>query len=547
MNTVRPPVRRAAMRQRGVSLLEALIALVVLAFGMLTFVALQTQLRLSSDVSKQRSEAVRIAQEDLENFRAYGKLTTATDTTRTGAVFSYEEIAAATAQKGVLASSVVQTTNASYVVARTITASAVAEMKDVAVTVSWTDRNGATQQVTLRTTILESDPALAASLAIAPDGSPVRNALDRDIQVPLPAKNLGDGTSVIKPSSGSTVAYVFSNDTGLVTRRCDAVGNAAITTNQFTSSTLTSAGCVDIADGAYLVSGFIRFAVLTNTPDEENANDRSPAPAGSTGSGGIAVRMDVNGDTPPAGTLGAATLRGAAGWPTITNAVSTMSPPSSYPAVPECGAEALQTVVYDTPLDPPLTQTNNGVTQTFTETTVVGIIPQYLTIDNTVAAKEAMAPFLGISVADAVTRILNPAPPSTPERYVGYACLVYPQVSTTPRWYTGRVALWPTGIVFGTGNDDYQVCRYSSDYDLNTYVLQPDSAGSDVTAIDNTDHPYAYMQASQSLSNQNFLIIRARRDTGSRAAIRCPTDGAVEVNGTGGENYTDTQTVPHQP
>jgi hypothetical protein len=120
--------------------------------------------------------------------------------------------------------------------------------------------------------------------------------------------------------------------------------------------------------------------------------------------------------------------------------------------------------------------------------------------------------------------------------------------TTTPRWYTGRVAIWPTGFTLGTAaSDQYKVCRYSSDYDLDGFVLSPNSSGSDVTAIDNTDHPYAYMQAAESLSNQNFLIIRARRTTGGGAAINCPTDAAVEVDGRGGENYTDTGTVLHQP
>jgi type IV pilus modification protein PilV len=61
-------------RQRGVGLIEALVSLLVLALGLMSFVALQGRLRLNSDVAKQRAEAVRIAQEDLENFRAYGTI-----------------------------------------------------------------------------------------------------------------------------------------------------------------------------------------------------------------------------------------------------------------------------------------------------------------------------------------------------------------------------------------------------------------------------------------------------------------------------------------
>jgi type IV pilus modification protein PilV len=82
-------------RQLGVTLLEALIALLVLAFGLLTFAALQARLRINSDVAKQRTEAVRIAQEDLENFRAFGTLAADAGVANN---FAYSQIATAAAQ-----------------------------------------------------------------------------------------------------------------------------------------------------------------------------------------------------------------------------------------------------------------------------------------------------------------------------------------------------------------------------------------------------------------------------------------------------------------
>src|SRR5438093_2529904 len=47
----------------GFTLIEALIGLLVLAFGMLAIAAFQTSLTRSGDVSKQRTEATRLAQE----------------------------------------------------------------------------------------------------------------------------------------------------------------------------------------------------------------------------------------------------------------------------------------------------------------------------------------------------------------------------------------------------------------------------------------------------------------------------------------------------
>ena len=57
--------------QRGVSLIEAIVAMAVMAFGMMAVVGLHTTLRQNSDIAKQRSEAVRIAEEAIEQWRAF--------------------------------------------------------------------------------------------------------------------------------------------------------------------------------------------------------------------------------------------------------------------------------------------------------------------------------------------------------------------------------------------------------------------------------------------------------------------------------------------
>ena len=54
---------------RGISLIEAMVAVDVMAFGMLAVVGLQVTLRTNGDVSKQRAEAVRIAQQSIEDWR----------------------------------------------------------------------------------------------------------------------------------------------------------------------------------------------------------------------------------------------------------------------------------------------------------------------------------------------------------------------------------------------------------------------------------------------------------------------------------------------
>jgi Tfp pilus assembly protein PilV len=482
-----------ARTSRGVGVIEALVSLLVLALGMMSFAALQSRLRLNSDVSKQRAEAVRIAQEDIENFRAFG--TMAADGTVANN-FAFNSIATGSATKTVL-SSVTTTTNAAYTVTRTVTDSSIAAglteapIKNLTVTVAWTDRTSSAQSVTLRSVISKSDPAIAASLALPANGSPARDLLGRDIQVPIPAKNLGNGTSAIKPIAAGSVAYVFNNDTGIVTQRCtDNTGFNTLgqsVTSSLTLATLASANVTCTSTFAYLVSGFISNASFNALP------------------GNFAVRTDLSNTAPPGGAQGTTAQLTAAYWPTISSATgSQIGTGATTYTTPECNAEALQTITYTSPVS--YTQTNNGSTTTKTSAVFNAIIPQSVTS----ITPSNVAPWVGVSAANASTTILSPQ--ATGELFVGYSCLVYPidldLNGATAAAYTARTALWPaTGSswAIGTTNSTYKICRFSGDFNNNgsSYV----TSGSNVTGIDNQEHNYAYLNVQKSLSNQNFKVI----------------------------------------
>ena len=64
-----------AQSARGVSLIEALLALVVMSLGMLAVVGVQATLRSNGDLSRQRAEAVRLAQEGTETWRTFTSVT----------------------------------------------------------------------------------------------------------------------------------------------------------------------------------------------------------------------------------------------------------------------------------------------------------------------------------------------------------------------------------------------------------------------------------------------------------------------------------------
>src|SRR5262245_40042009 len=137
-------------QSRGVSLVEAMVALAVMAFGMLTVVGVQSTLRLNGDIAKQRTEATRIAQESLEQTRAF------------------EVIETGDAAPGQLAwADVVDSTrnvtpnnsNTTYRVQRVVATYSEPAAKALRVTVTWNDRTGQEQSVSLSSSLAAAAPA----------------------------------------------------------------------------------------------------------------------------------------------------------------------------------------------------------------------------------------------------------------------------------------------------------------------------------------------------------------------------------------------------
>lgn len=497
MNQPQPP------RQRGATIVEALVALLVVALGMVSFAGIQSRMRLNADIARQRSEAVRLAQENMENFRAFGTLVADGSVANN---LAYAGVATGATTKTVLASSVSTQTNATYTVTQTVAASAQAGMKEVLVTVAWRDREGADQSVALRSFIAGIDPRLAVTLSIPPNGSPVKDPLGRDLRVPVPAKDLGDGRSAFKPDAAGTLAFVFDNGTGEITSKCTAVG-ASTTTAQITAASLESSSCVHV--NGLVLGGYVRFST-GGVPDAHSPNGAALP---------LSMRVDLEDDAPPAGSVGTLSQLTAGYWPAASQPVRS----DGYTPA-DCGAQASKVVRYTAAVS--YSQVNNGVTQTATSTQKTALVPVAVAL-----TPAGIAPH----VTDAQAAISDVA--DLGDRFVAYTCVVYPRNfgSGVVAW-TGRSLVVPAGWTIGTSSSAYKVCRYSEDYNLNGYVWT--TAGSNVAKIDNAEHPYAYLMATIGLNNQNFLVISGNRS--------CPTDGATEVDGTGAENYTNETTVTHQ-
>jgi type II secretory pathway pseudopilin PulG len=244
-------------RQRGVSLLESLVAFVVLALGTAAVAQLQSHLRLAADVARERSEAVRLGQQAFEDLRSFAALDDAPGRRTYAGIESGDTDVAASSS-----------THADYRIERRIDDLGFGATKGTRVAVRWSDRSGATREVVLHSFIAGVAPAYAGSLALATGAitSAPRGAYERAPTLPLTARNLGDGRSAWMPIEGGTTALVFDNRTGAVVGRCGAA--AILATRDLSADALTAC-----AAGRWLLAaGTIRFTSAT-PPDAAAARE----------------------------------------------------------------------------------------------------------------------------------------------------------------------------------------------------------------------------------------------------------------------------------
>ena len=159
---------RPLLRRRGVSLIEALIALAVLSFGMVGIARLQTRVQQSAEIAAQRSHALRLAQREMEHLRAPAAASAPVDEDP-GARYWLEQHLDGDARDG---------------------------WHDATVSVHWLDRGGEAQQVVLQSAMGDAPVALSGALAlprVVTDALPVQG---RSPRVPLAARDRGDGRSV---------------------------------------------------------------------------------------------------------------------------------------------------------------------------------------------------------------------------------------------------------------------------------------------------------------------------------------------------------------
>ena len=269
----------ARMRNQtaGVALVEALVAMVVMGVGTLAVLGAQTTLRFNADLSKQRSEAVRIAQEQIEKARTFGDIagytSGITDTVTPEVVPPANGIG-----------------NVTYSITRVVvpaTGLHGLRMKQLRVTVAWVDRIGTPQQVQLASAISGTPPALAGSLLLPANAGPTSTPGGRHRAIPLDAV-LVPGTSTSSfspPGAPAGVRWIFNNLTGFISSTCASALPASCTA----------------ANRRYL-AGVIRFATATEPAPPFDTGETPQGPDGLEADlvQGIGVQVVLTSPTSPA-------------------------------------------------------------------------------------------------------------------------------------------------------------------------------------------------------------------------------------------------------
>jgi Tfp pilus assembly protein PilV len=246
-------------RQRGVTLIEALVALLVMSFGMLALVGLMSNLRRGADLAKQRSEAMRIARAELTTMRTFSQRTRTGVTPAT--VTTYSDIVS----QGPVARTPPDS-NTTYNVQRFVTPLPDDSARQIRVTVSWTDRANETQFVNLDTVVAAVDPFFNVVVGFTPPAGPVTQPSNRHPAIPTGAKKLNDQISAFYPDRASNLIWIFNNLTGVITGKC--TNAAGILQSVLVAADVDS--CKNNLVGnntvGYLLSGVIRFS-YTDPPN----------------------------------------------------------------------------------------------------------------------------------------------------------------------------------------------------------------------------------------------------------------------------------------
>ena len=507
-------------RQAGFTLIEALIALLVMSFGMLALAGMQMTMTRSSDVAKQRSEAVRLAQLKMEDLRSYDGLNSGTFTYGTNVVSSTANETICPTCAAPLDASTNTTFTRSWTVTRSdgVTAATANDaQKWINVLVTWTDRTNQAQQVTLQSVIARNDPVALKGFVAGQARAKVRYPKNRHVNIPYPAVSLPGSLSSFKPPPGAD-NFVFDNDTGNVLGSC---GDAAIASSISSGTTISftgtpTSGCT--AGAGYLLSGYVRFKTTGAAPTAGNIENLADATQSLSTSGPLVIDSTLTGNGP-------------ASVACYSQRQKVMGTSNLSPAPVASAVRSANVVTV-------ITSSNHGFAvgqrvsiQAAGNFTFNGSFEISSTTPTTFTyAQNAANASSSGGRAQLIERITveesaaTPGYSSTISRFIAYTCVVRPGADQAGTAWWGEARLvtdgsWSLGITAST----FKVCRFSGDYVADL-------------AVSNHEHPRYYRRVTGTLDNQNYLVIRGNDD--------CPTD--VNSDAVAGD-LINTNTATHQP
>lgn len=469
---------------RGITLVEALVAMAVMAFGMLAVVGVQTTLRLNADISKQRAEATRLAERHIERLRGFVSVSAVA-----GSETGWDEIVTTADTAASLSNA-----NTTYTIDQTVSTLSGSAQKMVSLVVRWRDRYGAEQTLTVRSIVAGAAPVLSGLLAVPPVRTSSTQRSNRHPTIPARAKDLADGTSVFKPRESGTSAWLFNNTTGVITSVCTV--SAGSTSASLTSSDLTT--CTTTT--AQMLSGYVRFN-LRGMPvlidGESNKFVLKPIPGGT-----VAWMFRTLADR------------------VYRNCQVAANHSTSYYAnhgidSDDCNSVNQAISPFDTS-----DGLNDALDASNSEDPRWPVLP--LSMTPTLSSTDHSADPICVTDSPGASLLANQAS----QYSIEYFCIIYPNASIT---WSGALNITPEAFsdggsatwTIGSGSSEYRVCRYTN-------------ASTDTTT--NADHPKVYSNVSGNLINQNFLVIAGPKG--------CPSDSAADPSS---GDFVNSNTLAHQP
>ncbi len=238
--------------QRGISLLEAMVSLVVLSLGLLGIAKLNAYLVATSGVAKVRSEAVALAEQKIEELRnqlVENETTTQDYASMVTSLTTDCSTGAPAGQKDTPASPLAAFTRVWCKLGTAINT-------QVQVSVLWTDGTGATQNVSLQSVVTWDSPLKSVAFAETGGGS----AAQAFAKPPTGRAYVGKGTTTVDNSVAQMPDNLrMQHGADGYYRLVDPSGNVLLTGTGLNEQFSIITGRVYIDDGMYVtdpVSGF---------------------------------------------------------------------------------------------------------------------------------------------------------------------------------------------------------------------------------------------------------------------------------------------------